>query len=206
MSSPTAPKTRKKITFIVNTTIGCVVVKLFHTIPQVTWAEQKHNTLDTPRLCQRASLKNPSAFTDPKWFLLSWELVTLRVNVSVSPLGLSAGNGRVESVFLCVGSGVRVEGFKKQKVVEFAQEIVHHVREGDSLRFCFICIHGGFIIHQKWEQVSLVIWTPAVFQISSWLFLRQTGVYICFSCTFVLLITGVMCCWLTQRVLHGAEM
>lgn len=29
----------------------------------------------------------------------------LRVNVSVSPLGLCAGNGRVESVFLCVGSG-----------------------------------------------------------------------------------------------------
>lgn len=29
----------------------------------------------------------------------------LRVNVSASPLGLCAGNGRVESVFLCVGSG-----------------------------------------------------------------------------------------------------
>lgn len=27
------------------------------------------------------------------------------MNVSVSPLGLCAGNGRVESVFLCVGSG-----------------------------------------------------------------------------------------------------
>ncbi len=82
-------------------------------------------------------------------FAPSWELVMLRVNVSVSPLGQCAGNGRLESVFLCVGSGLRVEGFKKQKVVEFSQEIIHHMRVGDWLRFCFICIHEGIINHQK---------------------------------------------------------
>lgn len=68
-------------------------------------------------------------------------------------------------VFVC-RLGVRVEGFKKQKVSGISQEIIHHMRAGDGLRFCFICIHGGILNRQKWEQVSVVwavAWTPAVF-------------------------------------------
>ena len=98
--------------------MGHVVVKLFHTIPGVTWSGQKHNTLSTPRLClcQRVFFQKSPSNMDPKvrrFSAPSWELVKPCVNVSVSPLGLCAGNGRVESVFLCVG-----EGFQKAKGCE----------------------------------------------------------------------------------------
>lgn len=100
LSPPPLTTTKKDI---VNKTIGHVVVKLFHTIPWGTWTGQKHNTLTTPCFCRRNSHGSQSAmFSAP-----SWEFVKLRVNVSVSPLGLCAGNGSVESVFLCVGSGCR---------------------------------------------------------------------------------------------------
>lgn len=65
-------------------------------------------------------------------------------------------------VFVC-RLRVQVEGFTK--VLEISQEIIHHTRAGDGLRFCFICIHGGIINRQKWEQVSVVwvvVWTAAV--------------------------------------------
>lgn len=88
---------------IVDETIGHVVVKLFHAIPWGTWTGQKHNTLTTPCFRRRNSHGSQSLmFSAP-----SWEFVKLRVNVSVSPLGPCAGNGSVESVFLCAGSGCR---------------------------------------------------------------------------------------------------
>lgn len=109
---------------------------------------------------------------------------------------LYAGNGSVESVFLCVGSGCGWRVSKSKRFREISQEIIHHMRAGDGLRFCFICIHGGIINRQKWEQVSVVwavAWAPAVFLetfvVQS--FSRKTGVQSVLNESGFLLLTAI---------------
>lgn len=68
-------------------------------------------------------------------------------------------------VFVC-WLGVRVEGFKKQRLLEISQEIIHHRGAADRQGLCFIRAHGGIINRQEREQASVVwavTWTPAVF-------------------------------------------
>lgn len=77
------------------------------------WTRQKYNTLDTPCFCQSVLLGSRSLmFSTP-----SWEFVRLRVNVSVSPLGLVRRKWKCWKCVFVRRLGVRVEGFKKQKVL-----------------------------------------------------------------------------------------
>lgn len=159
-------------TYTVNKTMGRVVVKLFHSVPGSACTGQKRNTLDTPCFCQTEKHESWRLMFSPP----SWEFAKLHVNVSFSPLGSGAGNGSVESVFLCVGSGC---GWRASKSKSFRNSLRRSSIIWKQETGWIVCIHrGNYKSPEVRTSVWAVAWTPAVFSnICSLVLLRQTGVY-----------------------------
>lgn len=133
------------------------------------------------------------------------------MNVSVSPLGLCAGNGRVESVFLCVGSGCGWRVSKSRGLfffffLEISQEIIHHWREADRPGLCFILRSWGNYkspgVRTSVSRPSCHLNTSCVFgDTRSSVFLRRTEVYSFELHGFLLLeLMKAACCTLCRNV------
>lgn len=74
------------------------------------------------------------------------------------------------------------EAFIKQKVVEFSQEIIHHMRAGERPRFLLYLHSGGIYkspeVRTSVSRLSCRLKASCVFtDICRLVFLRQTGVY-----------------------------